>query len=144
MERTGMVALERNPQGRIVSMTFLPESADRHSSLNPVRRSIPTGGYYSFEELIDERFWVWSHRSLISRSELREILGPGLEDERQSAEDFLKTVFRAVPLSILRKIELSHTPASRAAVSCSVGPSREKALRRAWKQPKKRRVLSGP
>ncbi len=146
MAKLGMVALQKNRYGEPISATFLPEAKDSQSSLNPLRRSIPTGVYYSFEELVAERFWVWTHRPLISRAELREMLGPALQDERIAAEDFLKTVFLAVPLSLFEKRKPSRTPASRAAVACSVGEIREKALQRNWKRPKRRkqpRVLSG-
>jgi hypothetical protein len=119
----GAMVVERNKRGRIVAATFRPDKADRHSRSNPVRASIPVGTYYSYEESIADKYYVWQHRELVEARELRQLFGDGVEREA-----FLRTVFLAVPVSCLRPSDRP-TRAVRAALECSVGTRKQEELR---------------
>lgn len=92
------VVVRRNRKGQIVAAQYRAESG-----ANPLRATALTGTRYSFLEQIYE-VRVWSHRRLIPRQDLEQMAGEPLENEAL-CERYLQTIFRAVPLSCLRKEE---------------------------------------
>jgi hypothetical protein len=131
MEATGKVVCERS-KGRIVACTYRPDAFDKHSKVNPIRQSISTGTYYSFEEFIGDQYYVWSHRDLIKADELAEIVGNQIET-KEDLTKFLRTIFNAVQVSCMvrdERRELTKAPSTRMALQCSIGNERTHELRR--------------
>ena len=114
-----MMVLERNRHEKVVCATFRPEAQDSFTRRNPMRMAIPTGTYYSREEMI-ENHWVWQHRPLITLNELTQVMGERAESE--DIETFVQTVSRAVSLSCIHGPDPGkQDAAAKAAVRCSLG-----------------------
>jgi hypothetical protein len=135
-----MMVLQRKRRGQIVCATFRPEQFDSYTRRNPNRPTIPTGTYYSREELVDNH-WLWQFRPAITPNQLSQVMG-----ERAECEDvdvFLKTIARAVALSCIVAEKEKPSGAVKAAHLCSLGDRKFRELRKQSKQARKRLILSG-
>ncbi len=92
------VVVRRNRRGRIVSAQYRADVGATTLQANSL-----AGTRYSFLEQIRE-VRVWSHRRLIPREDLELLAGKPLD--KAACEQFVKTIFRAVPLSCLVEEEL--------------------------------------
>lgn len=87
---SGRVIVKRSRNGRIVCAQFryVPNGA------SPVRKTPPRGQRYSRIRNLGEAR-LWQHKRLVQRRDL----------EEREADLFVRAVFRAVPLSILKYAE---------------------------------------
>lgn len=91
-----LVAVTRDRKGRICSAHFRPQDG-----ANPLRSTCHLGQRYSFRQHVGS-YRVWSHRVLIQRQDCEALAGAPPESP-QEIDQFMKDIFRAVPLSILKK-----------------------------------------
>jgi hypothetical protein len=87
------ITVRRNRKGVIVSAQYRAEAG-----ATTLQATSLAGTRYSFLEQIRE-VRVWSHRRLIPREDLELLAGKPLD--KAACEQFVKTIFRAVPLSCL-------------------------------------------
>ena len=93
--------VKRNRRGQVVCAQF---RYGREPS--PIRKSAHRGQRYSvIRTLGDAR--LWQHRRLVQAQDLERALGLAIDEE--DADLFVRAVFRAVPLSILRRESLSES-----------------------------------
>lgn len=142
LANTGVVLVERNGEGEITIARFLAKTRAERP-----RASIPTGTYYSFEDILpDTGHRAWTHKNLEADAARL------LRNEKQEVETLLKRIFRAVPLSCIQHQDMGTI--SKLAASVSVGSKKllleaerilaEKGLRKTAKrirQAEERRVL---
>jgi hypothetical protein len=88
----GRVVVIRNRSGRVTSAHFC-----EIAGANPVSKTAHMGQHYSYQQSIGEAR-LWQHRPLISRVDRNELLD---SMDHNQAENFIRGVFRAVPLSCL-------------------------------------------
>ena len=130
LQARGEVRVERNRRNQIVRATWTA----RKEQPSPMRsrQTLPAGvTVYSWEEHVAEQFYVWRHRDLIDTQELAE---ESIQSKAE-ADAFLRAVFLAVPLSCSQAA--THTPAIRAAMTCSFGAEKQSAMRRARRRSKR-------
>jgi hypothetical protein len=72
------------------------------SGANPLRITCHMGTRYSIDELLPSGHHAWKHRELPQRQYVEFLLGEPVEDEAV-LDLYLKAIFRAVPLSVLRR-----------------------------------------
>lgn len=126
LEAAGRVIVERDPAGMIVAAQFRPEERP------PVapRLSIPTGTYYSYEEMVPAAgHAIWQHKDL--KRDAAHLVG-GVE-----VDDFLRRIFRAVPLSCMEQPVASGTAAVAEAVC--LGPRKRELDRKRRRQARQRK-----
>jgi hypothetical protein len=90
------VVVRRNRRGRITSACFRPTDG-----ANPLRLTALMGTRYSYQQQLDEHR-AWSHRRLIQRQDVEALMGEELLDEVE-IDVYVRAVFRAVPLSVMRR-----------------------------------------
>lgn len=92
------IVVECNRKGKIVCATFRPASG-----ANPIRKTAHLGQHYSFREALPSGHHCWKHSNVLTRREAGELAGHDLE--KVEGDRFIRTVFWAVPLSILQRQE---------------------------------------
>ena len=96
-----LVVVERGRRNKIRCAHLRPQGG-----ANPLRRTAHTGTYYSFEEPLPSGHFVWKHRPLLQRQDVAQLLGEPIESEAE-LDRFLQSIFRAVPLSVMKKPSVS-------------------------------------
>jgi hypothetical protein len=120
LEQTGSITAERNGGGEIVAARFQTRERPPNSTLR-------FGTFYSFEEPVGS-YWVWTHRHLLTWRQLEQILGAPVDDPVADVDQFLASVFLAVPLSC--RCAFEHSPMVGAAQRVSLGPAKFRERRR--------------
>jgi hypothetical protein len=90
-----LIIVARNRKGKIVCAHFRPVGG-----ANPLRRAAHLGTRYSFELPLPSGHFAWTHRRLLQSQEIEALFGE--LDDRDDADQFVRAVFRAVPLSVMR------------------------------------------
>jgi len=118
LEQLDLVAVQRNRKGRIVCAHFRPQDG-----ANPISNAAHTGTRYSFEESLPSGCAAWTHRALERDPRALATLFGESADDSDQAELFVRAIFRAVPLSCMKRTE-SKTSAK--VVSIDAGRRRPK------------------
>lgn len=116
------VVVERNKRGEILCATFRPLSG-----ANPLSKSAHMGQRYSYAQPLADGHYAWRHRELIGERDIEALFGELTEHELESRELFIRAVFRAVPLSILRRPGVKKSTPARV---FSIEAGRSRASRR--------------
>jgi hypothetical protein len=111
-------------KGKIACAFFRPLDG-----ANPLRRSAHVGTRYSFEEPLPSGHFAWKHRRLLQSQEIEELLGEPVEDERH-LDLFVRSIFRAVPLSVMRTTPPSPTAPASNVISIEAGRGLRRANRK--------------
>lgn len=128
LEAAGRVLVERDASGFIEAAQFLPKPDPKPTQ----RNTIPTGTYYSYEELIVAAgHKAWAHKDLVEDAE--KLVG----EEKRDVEDFLLGVFRATQLSCMSAGDGS--PAVELARVVSIGTRKHATDAQKQREEKRRR-----
>jgi hypothetical protein len=93
--KLSLVVVRRNKSGRVVLAQFRGVGG-----ANPLRATALAGTRYSFIERLHESR-CWSHRRLLPREAVENLLGKPVEDA-VTLDRYLRAIFRAVPLSVMK------------------------------------------
>lgn len=129
LEQERRVIVRRNPEsGEIEAAQFLPQTDFKPT----VRNSIPTGTYYSCEELVEAAgHKAWKLKDLVK--DATKLVG----QEKRDVDTFLLGIFRATQLSCMTP-DAEPTKAARSAEALSLGPQKFEVVSRGRRQEKKR------
>lgn len=99
----GLVAGSYTRHGRLRSIQFKHDCGR-----NPVSKRAHQGQRYSYPAHLPSGYHAWTHRDLIGKHDIEGLFGELTPAELQNRELFIRSVFRAVPLSVLRGCTPAH------------------------------------
>ena len=114
---SGAVRVDRNRRGEIKAANFLPVSG------SAANISAFMGQTYSFHEHLPSGHRAWKHSSLF-RGSVRELLDADASERER--DEFVRNIFRAVPLSVMAASADVATPAPKPAKVISIDSYRKK------------------
>jgi len=94
----GLVVASYSRHGRLRSIQFKHDAGT-----NPVHKSAHQGQRYSYAQALPSGHFAWKHRELLGRGEIEALFGELTAEEIAQRDRFVRSVFRAVPLSVLRR-----------------------------------------
>lgn len=91
-----LIVVERYRRGAIKRAHFRPQGG-----ANPVKAHAHMGTHYSYEQPLPSGRYAWTHKPLLQEQEIEALFGE-IDSSTEPADRFVRAVFRAVPLSVMR------------------------------------------
>lgn len=102
----GLVAASYTRHGRLRSIQFKHDAGT-----NPVHKSAHQGQHYAYPQALPSGHHTWKHRELLGRGDIEALFGELTPEELEKRDLFIRSVFRAVPLSVMPSRGPSPRPA---------------------------------
>lgn len=94
----GKVVAGRDRHGRIRVIQFKNDCG-----AYPLQATAHTGTHYSYEQPLPSGHYAWKHRELVRDERDLEALFGEKPHDREEADRFVRAIFRAVPLSCMKR-----------------------------------------